>query len=240
MEFIKKFKGNILILAIFLIALISVIFMNIFSTRYIHYINIIIAIVPVILYSVSFYIAVKQDKIVKWTRFSNLFNLVIFLSLTVINFTNMSFKESSVKVENPKNYKRILKLYKHDKNDMIKHFPNQIPKNAKEIKFSEHPQFLIGEAEMYLTYELSKSDFNELYENFKKDNYKSINLNDIKNEEKNIPSEVKQFLSQYKNEKDMLFLIDSQEYNNSEDTGKSYGIAFNFDNNRVMYWSENW
>ena len=240
MDFIKKFKGNILVLAVFIIALMFVIFMNIFSTRYVHYINIVIATVPVILYSVSLYISVKYNKIVKWTRFSNLFNLVIFLSLTVVNFTNISFKESTVKVENSKNYKRILKVYKHKENEIIKHFPSEIPKNAVDVQFLEHPQFLVGEAEMYLSYELPKNDFNELFENFQKDNYKKININDIKKDDKNIPLEVNDFLSQKSNEKNALFLIDANGYDNNEEKGASYGIAFNYESNKVMYWSENW
>lgn len=78
MEFIKKFKSNIIVLSIFIFAFLITLIKNLFFTRYIHYESILIALVPLILYSISLYIVVKNNKKIKWTRFSNFFNLILF------------------------------------------------------------------------------------------------------------------------------------------------------------------
>lgn len=239
MSKIKRFKGSIIVLSIFIIAFLATTVKNIFFTRYIHYESILIALVPVILYSISLYIVIKNDKSIKWTRFSNFSNLILFLFLIMTNFFYISFKDSTKSITNAKYYNRILRIYNHEKNPLINHFPSSIPKDASNVEFLEHPQFLQGTAEIYLKYQLPNEELESLEKQLNNNHYKLLNNSWIIENKLEVPEKIKEFSKSISNSK--IFLINGEYAENENGSnGNSYGLALNYDDNSVMYWSQTW
>lgn len=126
--------------------------------------------------------------------------------------------------------------------DLVGHFPAEIPQDAAVKKFSHFPGFLQGGAHIQLLLRLPPGKIRELYDQFAKQRTVSF-----KGNEKGSMPATHFYTSN--NDDDFLFpnyfeimVFDkippeSQRYPNH---GKSHGVAISTDSNEIVYWAESW
>lgn len=60
----------------------------------------------------------------------------------------------------PAQYQGVLTKYLHEV-DLVAHFPSEIPKNAKDVRFSFQPRFLMGGLHIYLRYKTDSASLDQ-------------------------------------------------------------------------------
>ncbi|MBD2525754.1 hypothetical protein [Nostoc sp. FACHB-133] len=134
-------------------------------------------------------------------------------------------------------------------NDRVKHFPNQIPTDAKDVHIAYSPEFLQGNTFFQIRLKQPPNKIEKLlsqYRNSAKYKYRGGNTNDHINQLNGVPttffytsdSSTESFPATY----EILVL-------NADDKGRpgfkwnhgdSYGVAINTSASEIIYWSEKW
>ncbi|MBD2609856.1 MAG: hypothetical protein RMY62_026700 [Nostoc sp. ZfuVER08] len=131
----------------------------------------------------------------------------------------------------------------------VKHFPNQIPTDAKDIRMAYSPGFLQGGSFFQIRLKQSPEKIKKLlsqYRNNAKYQYRGGDTNDHINQPNGVPTTF--FYTNdssegtFTNEYEILVL-------NATDRGKpgfkwnhgdSYGVAINSSASEIIYWAEQW
>ncbi|MEH2386727.1 MAG: hypothetical protein V7K14_13315 [Nostoc sp.] len=133
--------------------------------------------------------------------------------------------------------------------DEVKHFPNEIPTDAKDVHLAYSPEFLPAGSFFQIRLKEPPKKIEKLlsqYSSSAKHKYKGGNTNDHINEPNGVPttffytsdSHTESFPTTY----EILVL-------NAEDKGRpgfkwnhgdSYGVAINSSASEIIYWSEKW
>ncbi|MBC1239218.1 hypothetical protein [Nostoc sp. 2RC] len=131
----------------------------------------------------------------------------------------------------------------------VKHFPNQIPTDAKDIRMAYSPGFLQGGSFFQIRLKHSPEKIKKLlsqYRNNAKYQYRGGDTNDHINQPNGVPTTF--FYTNdssegtFTNEYEILVL-------NATDRGKpgfkwnhgdSYGVAINSSASEIIYWAEQW
>ncbi|QKQ76161.1 hypothetical protein [Nostoc sp. TCL240-02] len=151
-------------------------------------------------------------------------------------------------ITNTSRYREIRNQLWSD-NDQVKHFPNQIPTDAKDVRIAYSPEFLQGNAFFQIRLKQPPNKIEKLlsqYRNSAKYKYTGGNTNDHINQLNGVPttffytsdSHTESFPATY----EILVL-------NADDKGRpgfkwnhgdSYGVAINSSASEIIYWSEKW
>ena len=134
-------------------------------------------------------------------------------------------------------------------NDQVKHFPNEIPSDAKSVRIAYSPEFLRGSSFFQIRLKQPPNKIETLlsqYRSSAKHIYRGGNTNNHINQPNGVPttffytsdSHTESFPPNY----EILVL-------NTEDKGRpgfkwnhgnSYGVAINTPASEIIYWSEKW
>jgi len=145
-------------------------------------------------------------------------------------------------------YKEI-RNYLWSDNDQIKHFPNEIPTDAKGVRIAYSPEFSQGGSFFQIKLKQPPKKIEKLlsqYRNSAKHKYIGGNTNNHINQPNGVPttffytsdSPAESFPATY----EILVL-------NAEDKGRagfkwnhgdSYGVAINSSDSEIIYWAEKW
>lgn len=167
------------------------------------------------------------------------FIAIMFLNVIVIKILDLNYINTDVG-----NYQKFLRLNNYSNNKYIKHFPKEVPENANKIEFREEDGFT---KKFSLSYILEPEQIKLVESNANKREHKEI----IKNYEQsmetmqqfNIPKEVLRILEIKDNEEKTanfkIYLIETTDVEYLTH-GYSYGVGINFNNNRVIYFSNKW
>ncbi|MHC5615391.1 MAG: hypothetical protein ACYTXA_31600 [Nostoc sp.] len=173
------------------------------------------------------------------------------LSIVGVSFflrtTFSSTREPKI-ITNTSRYKEIRNQLWSNK-DEVKHFPNEIPTDAKDVRLAYSPQFLPAGSFFQIRLREPPIKIEKLlsqYSRNAKHKYKGGNTNDHINQPNGVPttffytsdSHTESFPATY----EILVL-------NAEDKGRpgfkwnhgdSYGVAINSSASEIIYWSEKW
>lgn len=167
------------------------------------------------------------------------FIAIMFLNVIVIKILDLNYINTDVG-----DYQKFLRLNNYSNNKYIKHFPKEVPENANKIEFREEDGFT---KKFSLSYILEPEQIKLVESNANKREHKEI----IKNYEQsmetmqqfNIPKEVLRILEIKDNEEKTtnfkIYLIETTDVEYLTH-GYSYGVGINFNNNRVIYFSNKW
>ncbi|MEA5627706.1 hypothetical protein [Nostoc sp. UHCC 0251] len=134
-------------------------------------------------------------------------------------------------------------------NYQVKHFPNEIPTDAKGVRIAYSPEFMQGNGFFQIRLKQPPNKIEKLlsqYRNSAKHKYRGGNTNDHINQSNGVPttffytsdSHTESFPANY----EILVL-------NTEDKGRpgfkwnhgdSYGVAINSSASEIIYWFEKW
>ncbi|MEH1920982.1 hypothetical protein [Nostoc sp.] len=134
-------------------------------------------------------------------------------------------------------------------NDQVKHFPNEIPADAKNVRIAYSPEILQGSSFFQIRLKEPPNKIEKLlsqYRSSAKHKYRGGNTNDHINQPNGVPttffytsdSPTESFPPTY----EILVL-------NTDDKGRpgfkwnhgdSYGVAINSSASEIIYWSEKW
>lgn len=244
-----KFRINMANKKVFIFTII-VFFIGVFNSIYnfygcneIHMLSVIIGFIPITVLIIRNTIAQGEKKIEYYSVVTptliGVFIAIMFLNFTIIKVLEINYTNTDVG-----KYEKFLRLNNYSDNIYINHFPNEIPSDAKEIKFREEEGFT---DKFSLSYNLDPEQIKLVDGNANIKEYKEV----IKNydqlmstmEEVQVPKEVIGMLELKKDKENItnfkIFLIETTgvEYLVH---GYSYGIGINYDNNRVIYFSNKW
>ncbi|MCC5628812.1 hypothetical protein LC613_12215 [Nostoc sphaeroides CHAB 2801] len=134
-------------------------------------------------------------------------------------------------------------------NDQVKHFPNEIPTDGKDVRIAYSPEFSQGSSFFQIRLKQPPNKIEKLlsqYRSSAKHKYRGGSTNDHINQPNGVPttffytsdSHTESFPPSY----EILVL-------NTEDKGRpsfkwnhgnSYGVAINSSASEIIYWSEKW
>lgn len=162
--------------------------------------------------------------------------------------TNFSGTSEPKIITDTSRYKEIRNQLWSD-NERVKHFPNEIPTDAKSVRIAYSPEFLQGSSFFQIRLKESPNKIAKLlsqYRSSAKHKYRGGNTNDHINQPNGVPttffytsdSHTESFPASY----EILVL-------NADDKGRpgfkwnhgdSYGVAINSSTSEIIYWSEKW
>ncbi|RCJ16739.1 hypothetical protein A6S26_32815 [Nostoc sp. ATCC 43529] len=133
--------------------------------------------------------------------------------------------------------------------DQLKHFPNQIPADAKDIRIAYSPGFLQGGSFFQIRLKQSPEKIKKLlsqYRNNAKHKYRGGDTNDHINQPNGVPttffytndSSGETFPDAYE-----ILVLDATDRGKSGfkwNHGDSYGVAINSSASEIIYWAEQW
>lgn len=131
----------------------------------------------------------------------------------------------------------------------VKHFPPNIPADAKNVKISYSPGFFQGGSHFQIRLKQSPEQINKLlakYKNQAKNEYRGGNTNDHANLPKGVPttffytsdSEAHSFPATYQ-----ILVLGAQDRGTPGfkwNHGDSYGVAIDSSTSEIVYWAEQW
>lgn len=131
----------------------------------------------------------------------------------------------------------------------LKHFPNQIPADAKDIRIAYSPGFLQGGSFFQIRLKQSPEEIKKLlsqYRNNAKHKYRGGDTNDHINQPNGVPttffytndSSGGTFPDAYE-----ILVLDATDRGKSGfkwNHGDSYGVAINSSASEIIYWAEQW
>lgn len=136
---------------------------------------------------------------------------------------------AAIPIKNPNQYKKIYNAYKNS--ELISYYPNNIPKDAYDIKFYFHPAFMQGNAVMNLYYKANDKTINEYI-----DKYEKVKTDKIANAEELYLDDDIKITSDYK--KYFLYsYCDNSGYCNH---GSYSMVAINDKTNECIFALEEW
>ena len=157
---------------------------------------------------------------------------------------------ATTEVTDVRKYDEILKNYWSSSPDLVSHFPNPIPSNAEEVRFSFLPGFLQGGAHVQLRYSSTARDISELYERFSAKKRKSFfggDTNDHMNQTNGMPTTTFYTgpTNQFKFPDDYELMIFDPILTNGTagfdwNHGQSHGVAISTNRHEIVYWAESW
>lgn len=135
------------------------------------------------------------------------------------------------------------------KPEIIKHFPQDIPKDGKEVKMIYSPGLTKGSSILQLRYKLAPSKIEKLLINYQKAaKYKYLggNTNDHANQPQGVPttffytneSEEQTFPRTYQ-----ILVLNARDRGTPDfkwQHGDSYGVAIDKFSSEIVYWAEQW
>ena len=134
-------------------------------------------------------------------------------------------------------------------NDQVKHFPNEIPTDAKGVRIAYSPEFMQGNGFFQIRLKQPPSKIKKLlsqYRNSAKHKYRGGNTNDHINQSNGVPttffytsdSHTESFPATY--EILVLKTEDKGRPGFKWNHGDSYGVAINSSASEIIYWFEKW
>ncbi|MBX9254617.1 hypothetical protein H1Q63_11775 [Desmonostoc muscorum CCALA 125] len=133
--------------------------------------------------------------------------------------------------------------------DLLRHFPNQIPTDAKYFRIAYSPGFLQGGSFFQIRFKQPPEKIKKLlsqYRNNAKHKYRGGNTNDHINQPNGVPTTffytsdfpAETFPDAY--EILVLNATDRGRYGFKWNHGNSYGVAINSSASEIIYWAEQW
>ncbi|MEH2466190.1 hypothetical protein [Nostoc sp.] len=134
-------------------------------------------------------------------------------------------------------------------NDQVKHFPNEIPTDAKNVHIAYSPKFLQGSSFFQVRLKQSPNKIKKLlsqYRNSAKHKYTGGNTNDHINQPNGVPttffytsdSHTESFPATYE-----ILVLNADNKGRPGfkwNHGDSYGVAINSSASEIIYWYEKW
>ena len=134
-------------------------------------------------------------------------------------------------------------------NDQIKHFPNEIPTDAKSVHIAYSPEFLQGSSFFQIRLKQPPNKIEKLlseYRNSAKHKYRGGNTNDHINQPNGVPttffytsdSHTESFPATYE-----ILVLNADNKGRPGfkwNHGDSYGVAINSSASEIIYWYEKW
>lgn len=206
------------------------------------------ALPSLVLISASAWIAFRRGPIYWILSLS----LIAAIFLALVDFFGNGFAETTSSVTDPKQYHRTLNDYwRSGAPDLVSHFPDSIPAEAKSIHFLFTPRFLMGGARFYLLYQTSTEEVQRIRAVAEKSCNTSCNLlghiADIP--EINQPPKPLNIQEPILGEElpagfDLYFFDASFPEMRQEEWcwnhGSTHGIAINEKSQQVLFWAESW
>lgn len=182
--------------------------------------------------------------------------MIVLLSLGSVGIVGGSFlirkafsstSESEI-ITDTSRYREI-RYHLWSDNDEVKHFPHQIPTDAKDVRIAYSPGFLQGGSYFQVRLKQSPENIQKLlsqYKNLAKREYRGGNTNDHINLPNGIPTTffytsdhpTESFPNTYQ-----ILVLNAQDRGNSDfkwNHGKSYGVAIDSSASEIVYWAEKW
>lgn len=167
----------------------------------------------------------------------------VFIAIIVFNLLFTKIYDRAGVNSNVNSYEKYLELDNYSSNKYIGHFPSVIPSNAKEPNVLEWTGFVPRQLGFYLWYNVDKEELNNMdVSSYKESSKEIINTVYKLNEIKNVICIPDRVISELKIEdkKDFtIFLFDGSSKDEIS-KGYSYGIAINYTDRKIMYFSERW
>lgn len=235
-------KILIFTIIIFIIGVINL-FYNIHYCKTVYFSSVIIGFIPVIVLIIRNNIA-QSKKRFKYYSVVTPTLIGIFVAIMFFNFVMIKVMNLDRINTNVKDYEKYLRLNNYSDNIYINHLPQEIPLDSKNIKLEEKSGF---KNKFYLSYNLDFDEIKLVDGNANILEYKKVikNFDQLSStmEELQVPKEAIDLLDIKEEEKSTsnfkIFLLDSTGVE-SISHGYAYGIGINYDENKVLYFSEKW
>ncbi len=157
-------------------------------------------------------------------------------------------KSESQTITNTERYKEV-RFQVWSKPEIIKHFPDSIPTDAKEVKMIYAPGLIKGSSVLQLRYKLPSIRIEKLladYQEVAKHKYLGGNTNDHANQAQGVPTtffytnelQEQTFPPTYQ-----ILVLNARDRGTPDfkwQHGDSYGVAIDKFNSEIVYWAEQW
>jgi hypothetical protein len=171
------------------------------------------------------------------------------VAVLAIAWMAYSFNKALKPIKSIDQYQDVLADWKGS--GLIDHFPNSVPAEARNVKFSSFPGFLQGGGHVQLRVELPEAEVKSLYEHATKiakqhqDGGSSVTL--INEREDGLSSTSPHTLAEgtYEFSDDYrIFIFHAEPYRKGSghdwNHGESAGMVVSLQRNEVLYYAENW
>lgn len=233
--------GELILMLIFLSIFVMVVLANIFFCRYIHWLNLIVCLLPVSVFLAFFLIYKKYTIDIALRIILNIILCLSFILFSVGNSAVILYGEVFLPVTDTHDYQHLLTLYGYPHRSDMAHFPSEIPAGANDVILEDIPGFVQGASHFSLMYKTDSNEINGIYARYGsgansvlKNNVTSYDLGvtGILHEEIERDAVISDF---------DFFILDSQPSQPGDwNHGYTYGIAVSRQRLEVIYWSEAW
>lgn len=179
-------------------------------------------------------------------------SLIAAIFLTIVAFGGNGMAEATRSVTDPKQYHRTLNDYwRSGAPDLVSHFPESIPAEAKSIHFLFTPRLLMGGARLYLLYQTSPEEIRRIRAMAEKARNKSCDLlghfagiPEINQPPK--PLNIQELIlgEEWPADFDLYYYDASFPEMRQEEWcwnhGSTHGVAINEKSQQVLYWADYW
>lgn len=190
---------------------------------------------------IAFLTVTGKNKIV--TSFSSIVILSIVLGFaSMLAFVFIALDAATTVTTDVDKYERVLKLTGYPNNSLIKYFPDEIPNNAKNIKFSYNPAFLQGSENYDLKFETNSGAIENYINQFSNIAKWTGKLSDIEAKTNGVLLSDFDFLDYNELPEDFtIYLINSMPYEqNNWNHGEIGLVAISKQKNEIIFMAEDW